>query len=182
VPFGWIKEHESHSAEDIFNRFKHLSLTDQDYYLVLAENKTKTTHIQRKLASKAKRRCSEAGRREADVVHVASIYTTKTFGKGLFLFTSRFDHSCIPNCTVRELGGGSQGMRVVKNLDVRVGDELEVDYLDEKDVEKLRATLRYHYGFECKCLGGCEQLIYWPPRPSEPLWLLLELRIHGICL
>jgi hypothetical protein len=71
-------------------------------------------------------------------------------GAAVFLHTSRFNHSCVPNaCFAWNAGIGKETIHTMR--DVAAGEEITISYVDGEHDKRLRAWELRHYGFVCGC-------------------------------
>lgn len=70
---------------------------------------------------------------------------------GIFLVSSRFNSSCIPNVD-NYWCERTSSLRIVAQRDILVGEELCIDYTELfSSREARRASLRKNFGFDCAC-------------------------------
>lgn len=71
-------------------------------------------------------------------------------GAAVFLHTSRFNHSCVPNaCFSWNEAIGKETIHTMR--DVEEGEEIVISYVDMEHDKRLRAWELRHYGFVCGC-------------------------------
>ncbi|KAG2392727.1 hypothetical protein C9374_011452 [Naegleria lovaniensis] len=72
-------------------------------------------------------------------------------GSGLYVHTSLFNHSCVPNCTVLFDSKKNIYVRVI-NSNIKAGEPLTINYVDLLDVTPNRQhKLDKQYHFTCQC-------------------------------
>lgn len=92
-----------------------------------------------------------------------------TEGVGLYHLQSSCNHSCIPNAEPTFLDNSSK-LSLVALEDIRAGDEICINYMDECTSQRSRHSrqkiLSQYYLFQCKC-PKCEEQAEDPDETSE---------------
>ncbi|KAF3048456.1 hypothetical protein E8E11_006839 [Didymella keratinophila] len=71
-------------------------------------------------------------------------------GAAVFLHTSRFNHSCVPNaCFTWNAAIGKETIHTMR--DIQQGEEITISYVDGEHGKRLRAWELRHYGLVCQC-------------------------------
>ncbi|EPE26626.1 SET [Glarea lozoyensis ATCC 20868] len=86
---------------------------------------------------------------------ILSVHATNSFEDGVFLFGSRFNHSCAPNVAfLYDSNMAKMSFRATSNIPT--GEELNISYISLPDLPRsLRKEKLSHWGFICTCLA-CE--------------------------
>ena len=85
-------------------------------------------------------------------LHIYRNSSPETFGTGLYLLASIFDHSCAPNCTIVFKG---RELVVMASEDIPAGDILSVAFISYvnsmDDTETRQLQQRAIWNFTCSC-------------------------------
>lgn len=99
---------------------------------------------------------------DSDLSALLGIVRTNVFGlsgtlRGVYIFCSRFNHDCEPNCTYefsepQKFDTETPTIKVISVKHIEAGDELTIIYISHAMgfVERQK-TLAEKFGFECKC-------------------------------
>lgn len=83
------------------------------------------------------------------IARVAATRSSNSYGSGVYELSSRFNHSCTPNCNQVDAGKGKMAVYSVR--DVEAGEELTASYTDIDQPHEARQRHLDHYGFVCDC-------------------------------
>lgn len=146
---------------DIEAAFQSLTPQQKEEYFTLHSGHGQSpsdwpSHIHPSVPARDRQRISEQhAARTGAFATLISIFQTNCMemgsGAAVFLNTSRFNHSCVPNATYTwNAGIGKETIHAMR--DVKEGEEVTISYVDGEHDKRLRAWELRHYGFE----RGCE--------------------------
>ncbi|KAL4972791.1 hypothetical protein BDW66DRAFT_154434 [Aspergillus desertorum] len=150
-------------ATAILHAYEQLPPQKQEQYLSLHAHASNThkKHFERELQQEFS---------QLPALHrmVLSIYAANAF-TGVFLLTSRINHSCLPNCSAA-YNRSLEEETVHAVRDIRAGEELTVRYVETSRARAQRQSELAKWGFRCGC-EVCEDTLEGRMREEKRMQL-----------
>ena len=140
------------TLQNLMESFQKMSLANQKEFLTL-HNKNifkKFTDEEWKILQTSTTMSHEETNKWKEILE---IYETNTFGMGVGIQSSRFNHSCVSNAEFDE-NKITEAIEIRAVSNIKAGDEITIKYAGQNDMKKLntrRENFLKRWNFQCHC-------------------------------